>query len=95
MLQELLGDNINKLVYYPTTTRDPSPKMGRITTLLESGELFRDLGITDFGPETDRAMVCGSMGLNLDLKRILEGHGLREGANSEPAEYVVVKAFVG
>ena len=40
-------------------------------------------------------MVCGSMGLNLDLKRILEGHGLREGANSEPAEYVVEKAFVG
>jgi len=95
LLQELLGDSINKLVYYPTTTRDPSPKMGRITTLLESGELFRDLGITDFGPETDRAMVCGSMGLNLDLKRILEGHGLREGANSEPAEYVVEKAFVG
>ena len=95
LLQELLGDSIDKLVYYPTTTRDPSPKMGRITTLLESGELFRDLGITDFGPETDRAMVCGSMGLNLDLKRILEGYGLREGANSEPAEYVVEKAFVG
>ena len=46
-------------------------------------------------PQTDRAMVCGSMGLNTDLKEILEGFGLREGANSDPAEYVVEKAFVG
>jgi ferredoxin--NADP+ reductase len=40
-------------------------------------------------------MVCGSMGLNTDLKGILEGWGLSEGANSAPAEYVVEKAFVG
>jgi ferredoxin--NADP+ reductase len=96
MLGELLGqDNLKKLVYYPTTTRDPSPKMGRITDLMKSGELFKDLNINDFGPETDRAMVCGSMGLNMDIKEILESHGLREGANSDPKEYVVEKAFVG
>jgi ferredoxin--NADP+ reductase len=51
--------------------------------------------VTDFGPVNDRAMVCGSIGLNTDIKEILEGYGLREGANSEPAEYVVEKAFVG
>jgi ferredoxin--NADP+ reductase len=95
LMQELLGDGLRKLTYYPTTTREPSAKMGRITTLLEDGTLLRDLGIDSIGPDTDRAMVCGSMGLNLDLKRILEGFGLREGANSEPAEYVVEKAFVG
>ncbi|WP_193142181.1 ferredoxin--NADP reductase [Meridianimarinicoccus sp. MJW13] len=95
MMQELLGDGLKKLVYYPTTTREDSPKMGRITDLLENGTLFKDLGIDGLSAETDRAMVCGSMGLNLDIKRILEGHGLREGANSEPAEYVVEKAFVG
>lgn len=95
MLRELIGDGLDKLVYYPTTTREPSAKTGRITDLLRSGEVFRDLGIEDFGPETDRAMVCGSMGLNLDIKEILESHGLREGANSEPKEYVVEKAFVG
>jgi len=96
LMQELVGaDNLKKLIYYPTTTRDPSPKMGRITDLLKSGEVFADLGITDFGPETDRAMVCGSMGLNLDIKDILESNGLREGANSDPKEYVVEKAFVG
>jgi ferredoxin--NADP+ reductase len=92
LIGELVGD---KLKYYPTTTQEQSPKMGRITTLLEDGTVFRDLGIDGMNPETDRAMVCGSMGLNLDLKKILEGFGLREGANSDPAEYVVEKAFVG
>ncbi|MFQ6552900.1 ferredoxin--NADP reductase [Aestuariibius insulae] len=92
LIGEFVGD---KLRYYPTTTREQSPKMGRITTLLKDGTVFADLGIDGISPETDRAMVCGSMGLNTDLKEILEGFGLREGANSDPAEYVVEKAFVG
>jgi ferredoxin--NADP+ reductase len=96
LMAELVGaKNLQKLVYYPTTTREDSPKMGRITTLIKDGTLFGDLDVTDFGPDKDRAMVCGSIGLNTDIKKILEGYGLREGANSEPAEYVVEKAFVG
>lgn len=95
-LAELIGaEHIAKLTYYPTTTREKSAKMGRITDLLASGTLFEDLGIPGINPEDDRAMVCGSIGLNADLKDILEGFGLREGANSEPAEYVVERAFVG
>lgn len=95
-MAELVGaKNLQKLVYYPTTTREDSPKMGRITTLIKDGTLFGDLDVTDFGPDKDRAMVCGSIGLNTDIKEILESYGLREGANSEPAEYVVEKAFVG
>ena len=92
LIGEMVGD---KLVYYPTTTREQSPKMGRITTLLEDGTVFADLGIEGLSQETDRAMVCGSLPFNVDMKEILERHGLREGANSEPAEYVVEKAFVG
>jgi ferredoxin--NADP+ reductase len=96
LMAELVGaENLQKLVYYPTTTREDSPTMGRITTLIKDGTLFGDLDVTDFGPVKDRAMVCGSIGLNTDIKEILEGCGLREGANSEPAEYVVEKAFVG
>ena len=96
LMAELVGtENLQKLVYYPTTTREDSPTMGRITTLIKDGTLFGDLDVTDFGPVKDRAMVCGSIGLNTDIKEILEGYGLREGANSEPAEYVVEKAFVG
>ena len=95
LLRELTDGGVDKLVYYPTTTREESPKMGRVTDLLKSGELFSDLGVSGISPETDRAMVCGSMGLNTDLKEILEGFGLEEGANSDPKHYVVEKAFVG
>ena len=96
MMLELLGaENLDKIRYYPTTTREQSPKMGRITTLLEDGTVFADLGIDGIHPDTDRAMICGSMGLNTDLKRILEGYGLVEGANSDPQHFVVEKAFVG
>ncbi|WP_111536150.1 ferredoxin--NADP reductase [Palleronia aestuarii] len=92
----LIGEMVEgKLRYYPTTTREESAVTGRITDLLRSGKVFEDLGVPPISAESDRAMVCGSMGLNTDLKEILEGFGLREGANSEPAEYVVEKAFVG
>ena len=95
LMQELLGDGLSKLRYYPTTTREESPRMGRITTLIESGEVFEDLGVPAFDPVVDRGMVCGSLPFNLDIKALLEGAGLREGANSDPAEFVVEKAFVG
>ena len=96
MMQELIGaENLAKIRYYPTTTREESSKMGRITTLLEDGTVFKDLGIDGISVDTDRAMVCGSMGLNKDIKDILEGFGLIEGANSDPQHYVIEKAFVG
>jgi len=93
---ELLGSkNLEKLRYYPTTTREDSPKMGRITTLIESGELFDDLNVAPFDPANDRAMICGSLAFNIDVKALLEKAGLKEGANSDPAQFVVEKAFVG
>ena len=93
---ELVGDlAAGKLLYYPTTTREPSPRMGRVTDNLASGKVFSDLGLSPMDPATDRAMICGSLAFNLDVKTILEGWGLREGANSAPKEFVVEKAFVG
>lgn len=92
----LIGEMVaGKLRYYPTTTREDSPKMGRITTLLENGEVYKDLDCRPICPERDRAMVCGSLQFNLDIKQLLENAGLNEGANSEPAEFVIEKAFVG
>uniref|UniRef100_UPI004047C074 ferredoxin--NADP reductase n=1 Tax=Yoonia sp. TaxID=2212373 RepID=UPI004047C074 len=96
MMIELLGaENLAKIRYYPTTTREQSPKVGRITTLIENGELFADLGVPPLSPDTDRAMVCGSLAFNLDIKALLEKAGLHEGANSEPGQFVIEKAFVG
>ncbi|MFT5650401.1 MAG: ferredoxin--NADP+ reductase [Yoonia sp.] len=96
MMIELLGaDNLAKIRYYPTTTREQSPKMGRITTLIDNGELFNDLGVPPLNPATDRAMVCGSLAFNIDIKVLMEKAGLHEGANSEPGQFVIEKAFVG
>ncbi len=92
LIGEMVGD---KLRYYPTTTREQSARMGRITDNLTSGQVFADLGVPPLSPAHDRGMVCGSLDFNTDMKAVLEGFGLREGANSEPAEYVVEKAFVG
>lgn len=84
-----------KLRYYPTTTREHSSKMGRITDLIKSEKLFKDLKLTGLNPENDRAMICGSLSFNNDMKTLLDGFGLREGSNSSPGEYVIEKAFVG
>ena len=92
LIGEFVGD---KLKYYPTTTREEFHHMGRITDNLSSGKVFEDLGIHPMDQNHDRAMVCGSLAFNHDVKAVLEGFGLREGANSEPQEYVVEKAFVG
>ena len=93
LIGELIGD---KLHYYPTTTREESPFMGRITDNLTSGKVFADLGLEGpLDPALDRAMVCGSLAFNKDVAAVLEGFGLEEGSNSAPADYVIEKAFVG
>ena len=95
LLRELIGDGFaDKIRYYPTTTREPSPKMGRITDLMRAGTVFEDLGVPPLSPECDRAMVCGNLAFNLEIKNMLEGYGLVEGANSNPQHYVVEKAFL-
>ena len=95
LLNEVIGEGFwKKIKYYPTTTREESPKMGRITDLMRSGEAFEDLGVPPLNPETDRAMICGNLAFNLELKEMLEEYGLEEGANSDPKTYVVEKAFL-
>ncbi len=95
LLNEVIGEGFwKKIKYYPTTTREESPKMGRITDLINSGEAYKDLDVTPLCPDNDRAMICGNMAFNLELKDMLEKAGLEEGANSKPAQYVVEKAFL-
>ncbi len=95
LLNELIGEGFwKKIKYYPTTTREESPKVGRITDLMRSGEAFEDLGVPQINPEMDRAMVCGNLAFNLEIKEMLEEYGLEEGANSNPKQYVVEKAFL-
>jgi ferredoxin--NADP+ reductase len=94
----LCGDQAREqLIYYPTVTREPFERQGRITDRIESGDLFRDLGLEalKFDPAEDRAMLCGSMAMIKDVAALLEAHGLKEGSNAEPGDFVLERAFVG
>jgi len=90
----LIGEFAERLIHYPTVTREPYAREGRITDLMTSGKLFEDLGLPVINPGEDRGMICGSMAMLRDVKAILEGHGLEEGANNAPGQYVVERAFV-
>jgi len=96
MNDPLIGEEaVQKLKYYPTTTQEPSEHEGRITNLINSGKLFKDLDLPALSPETDRIMICGSMPFNIDVKKICQENGFEEGSNSRPASFVLEKAFVG
>jgi len=92
LIGEIAAD---KLVHYTTLTQEDHPRTGRVTERMQTGVLFADLDVPPMNPLTDRAMICGSMGLNTDLKQQLNAFGLTEGANNRPAEFVLEKAFVG
>lgn len=92
----LVGEMMDgKLLHITSLTREEYPLKGRITTLIETGKLFENAGVPKMNPETDRVMICGSMDMINDTKAICESFGFREGSNSQPAELVVEKAFVG
>jgi ferredoxin--NADP+ reductase len=92
---ELLGEFVSeKLIYYPTVTREGFRNTGRITELVFSGKLTDDLGLEPVDREQDRIMLCGSPGLLADFTAFFREHGWEEGTNTSRGAYVVEKAFV-
>ena len=81
------------LTYYASVTREDYVHTGRITSLIESGRLFRDLGVAGLDAVGDRVMICGSMAMISDTRTLVEAAGLEEGSNAAPGDYVVEKAF--
>jgi len=92
---EFLGELAReKLLYYPTVTREAFRNTGRITTLLETGKLQADLALPALNRETDRVMLCGSPGMLEDLNVFLRAGGFEEGNHHAPGHFVIEKAFV-
>lgn len=92
---EYFGDQVReKLVYYPTVTREPFRNQGRLTDLMESGKLFSDIGLPAFDLEQDRFMLCGSPSMLKDLCQILDARGFQEARHGEQGHYVIERAFV-
>ena len=91
---EFLGEIVREqLVYYPTVSREPFEREGRITTLIESGQMARELGLPELNPETDRVMICGSPHMLRDLKALCEARGFKEGNTTTPGDFVIERAF--
>lgn len=92
---EFLGEIVrDKLIYYPTVTREPYRNQGRLTDLMESGKLFADVGLPAFDLEQDRFMLCGSPSMLKDLCKILDARGFTEARQGHVGHYVIERAFV-
>lgn len=92
---EYLGEMVSeKLIYYPTVTREPYIHQGRITELVESGKLFGDIGLEPLNPEHDRAMICGSPAMLVDIRDMLDKRGFTVSPGvGELGDYVFERAF--
>ena len=93
---ELLGELLrDKLIYYPTVTREPFRHQGRLTDVIESGRLFADIGLPPIDPALDRAMICGSAAMLADSCRLLDERGFHiSPRQGELGDYVIERAFV-
>jgi ferredoxin--NADP+ reductase len=92
---EFLGEMLkDKLVYYPTVTREPFRNMGRLTDLLSSNKLTDDIGMPPLDPAVDRAMICGSESMLKDTCALLDARGFQiSPRQGEQGDYVIERAF--
>jgi ferredoxin--NADP+ reductase len=92
---EYLGQDVrDKLIYYPTVTREPFHNNGRLTDLLRAGKLQADVGLGPIDCNTDRFMICGSPSMLKEICALLDSRGLCEARHGEAAHYVIERAFV-
>lgn len=93
---EYLGDWVReKLVYYPTVTREPFRNQGRLTELIANGKLFTDTGLPALDPQQDRAMLCGGPAMLEDTTALLDSLGFVVSPRiGVPGQYVIERAFV-
>jgi len=93
---EFFGDEVkNKLIYYPTVTREAFKNEGRLTDLIKSGKLFKDIGLEKMNPADDRAMICGSPEMLKDTQDLLDSMNFKVSPRiGEPGDYVIEHAFV-
>ena len=92
---EYFGEMVrDKLIYYPTVTREPFRNQGRLTELMRSGKLFDDIDLPAFDLENDRFMLCGSPNMLKDTCQILDAQGFKEARHGDQGHYVIERAFV-
>ncbi|AVJ57131.1 ferredoxin--NADP(+) reductase [Idiomarina sp. OT37-5b] len=95
---EFFGDWVKeKLLYYPTVTREPfrdEAHQQRITQLLETDTLTQQLGLPAINPESDRFMLCGNNAMLEDIMAILDRRGFTKATSRKQGDYVIEQAFI-
>jgi len=104
---EYYGDLVTqKLIYYPCVTRENgthhliSDEKGiqihheRITTLITSGRLSKDIGLPTLSVDSDRFMLCGNNEMLQDTMDLLDGLGFSRATSRVKGDYVIEQAFI-
>ena len=88
--REYLAEYAHKLTYIPIVTREevPGTLNGRITTLIESGELERAAGV-QLSPEHSRVMLCGNPQMIDDTRKLLKERNLQLSLTRRPGQVAV------
>ena len=88
--RDYLAEHAHKLTYIPIVTREPMPGAlnGRITTLIENGELERAAGV-ELTPEHSRVMLCGNPQMIDDTRKLLKARNLQLSLSRRPGQVAV------
>jgi ferredoxin--NADP+ reductase len=88
--RDYLAGYAHKFRFIATVTREqhPGALSGRITTLIENGELERAADI-ELTPEHSRVMLCGNPQMIDDTRKLLKARGLQLSLSRRPGQVAV------
>ncbi|MCY1271308.1 Flavodoxin/ferredoxin--NADP reductase [compost metagenome] len=88
--RDYLEEYAHKLQFIPVVTREEVPGClhGRITTLIENGELERAAGL-ELTPEHSRVMLCGNPQMIEDTREILKQRDMNLSLTRRPGQIAV------
>ncbi len=90
MQREYLAEYADKFIYVPIVTREqvPGALHGRVTGLIESGELERATGLP-LSPEFSRVMLCGNPQMIEDCRAVLKARDMQLSLTRRPGAVAV------
>jgi len=88
--RDYLFEFAHKLQFVPTVTREsyPGALNGRITTLIENGELERAAGVA-LTPDHSRVMLCGNPQMIDDTRKVLKLRDMNLSLSRRPGQVAV------
>ena len=88
--REYLAEYAHKFQFIAAVTREEHPGAlhGRITSLIENGELEKTAGVA-LTPEHSRVMICGNPQMIEDTRAVLKARDMRLALSRKPGQIAV------